>query len=85
MSMREEFWRLVCTQSPILYVMLVFVTTLAVMNAIAMSLAEQSEGAFTVSLMVFGFLGVTGGGIAFLLWRCNRTRAGPPPGLEPEE
>jgi len=74
MSTLEEFWRLVCAQSPLLYVMLVFVTTLAVMNAIAMSLAEQSEGAFAISITVFAILGTTGGGIGFLLWRCNQTR-----------
>lgn len=85
MTAREEFLRLVCAYSPVLYMMLVFVTTLAVMNVIAMSLAEQSEGAFAVSLMVFAFLGVTGGGIVVLLWRCNQTHPGPPPGLDPEE
>lgn len=76
MSARKAFWRTICAQSPLLYVMLVLVTTLAVMNAIAMLLARQSAGAFAVSIMVFAILGVTGGGIAVLLWRCNQSRTG---------
>lgn len=76
MSVREEFFRVVCAQAPLLYVMLVLVTTLAVMNGIAMALAQQSEGAFAISITVFAILGVTGGGIGFLLWRCDQTRTG---------
>lgn len=72
MSTREEFWRYVCSNAHYLYIMLVFVLVMAVMNALAMAIAEQSEGPFIVSLMVFAILGVTGTGIGAVLWRCNQ-------------
>lgn len=72
MSTREEFWGIVCSYASYLYVMLVFVTVMGVLNLLAMLLGDQSEGAFVVSLVVFAILGVTGLGIGFLLWQCNR-------------
>jgi hypothetical protein len=72
MSAREEFWDLVCSYSSHLYVVLVFVTAMAVLNLLAILLGPQSEGAFVVSIGVFGILGVTGSGVSCLLWQCNR-------------
>lgn len=72
MSAREEFWDLVCDYAPYFYVMLVAVTVMGVLNLAAMVLGDQSEGAFVVSLLVFAVLGVTGVGLAGVLWRCDR-------------
>lgn len=72
MSTREEFWDIVCSHASSLYVMLVFVTVMGVLNLLAMLLADQSEGAFVVSTVVFAVLGLTGVGAGSLLWRCNR-------------
>lgn len=62
---------MICANAPIMYMGLVFVTALGTLNLLAMVLAEQSTGAFAVSIMVFVILGVTGSGLAFLLWRCQ--------------
>lgn len=72
MSTREEFWDIVCGYSSHLYVMLVFVTAMAVLNLLSMALADQSEGAFVVSVVVFAVLAVTGTGIGLVLWQCDR-------------
>lgn len=71
MSARKDLWRMICANGPIMYMGLVFVTALGTLNLLAMVLAEQSTGAFSVSIMVFVLLGVTGIGLAFLLWRCQ--------------
>lgn len=72
MSAPEEFWDIVCSYSSHLYVMLVFVTVMAVLNLFAVLLGQQSEGAFVVSVVVFGILAVTGLAVGYLLWQCNR-------------
>lgn len=70
-SGREAFWRYVCAQAPVLYMGLVFVTVLFVLNVLAVLLADQSPGAFAVSVLVFGLLALTGGGMWAVLWRCQ--------------
>lgn len=72
MSTAEEFWDVVCAHASSFYLMLVAVTVMAVLNAAAMALGDQSEGAFVISLLVFAILGVTGLGLAVVLWQCKR-------------
>ncbi|WP_226482556.1 hypothetical protein [Natrinema amylolyticum] len=72
MNASEEFWDILCAYDSYFYLMLVVVTVMGVLNGAAMALGEQSEGAFVVSLLVFGILGLTGGGLAVVLWQCNR-------------
>ncbi|QLG50193.1 hypothetical protein [Natrinema halophilum] len=72
MSVREEFWSIVCAHSSSFYLMFVFVTVMAVLNAAAVGLGEQSAGTIVVSLLVFVILGLTGFGIAIVLWVCKR-------------
>lgn len=72
MSTAEEFWDIVCDFAPYFYVMLVVVTVMAVLNLAAMLVGDQSEGAFAVSMLVFAILGVTGAGLAIVLWQCKR-------------
>lgn len=72
MNRTERFLSIVCRHAPLYYVLLLLLTVLAVLNAIVMLVGDQSTGAFVVSVMVFTILGVTGGGVAVLLWICNR-------------
>jgi uncharacterized membrane protein YuzA (DUF378 family) len=52
--------------------MLVAVTVMGALNLVAMVLGDQSEGAFVISTVVFAILGVTGFGLALVLWQCKR-------------
>ncbi|MFP8952460.1 hypothetical protein ACLI4Z_05720 [Natrialbaceae archaeon A-arb3/5] len=72
MSARAEFWEIICSHAPYFYVMLVVVTAMAVLNLFVMILGTQSAGTFAVSLLVFAILGITGLGLAAVLWQCSR-------------
>ncbi|MDF9747543.1 hypothetical protein [Natrinema salsiterrestre] len=72
MSTRDEFWDVVCARASSFYFMLVAVTVMGVLNLAAMVLGNQSTGAFVVSTVVFAILGVTGLGLALVLWQCKR-------------
>ncbi|WP_460923147.1 hypothetical protein [Salinarchaeum chitinilyticum] len=77
-----RFWFNVCQFSEYYFMLLIMLTVFAVLNAIAMSLAEQSTASFVISVMVFVLLGTTGAGVALVLWQCNRMRA---PQVEDDE
>lgn len=68
------FWGVICRYSEYLYMMLVFITVLASLNAIAMLLAPQSEGSFVISVMVFVILGTTALGLGFVLYQCRKMK-----------
>jgi|GEM_PF-2863542 len=70
-----RFWFNVCQYSEYYFMLLIMLTVFAVLNTIAMLLAEQSTASFVISVMVFVILGTTGGGVALVLWQCNRMRA----------
>lgn len=70
-----RFWYNVCKHSEEYFMLLNVITVLAVLNAIAMLIGPQSTGAFIVSVMVFGFLGITGLGVGLVLYQCKQLRA----------
>ncbi|WP_143825089.1 hypothetical protein [Natrinema ejinorense] len=72
MNTYDGFWDVMSAYAPYFYLMLVIVTLMAVLNAVAMVLGDQSEGAFAISMVVFGILGLTGLGLAIVLWQCKR-------------
>lgn len=75
-----KFWFYVCQYAEYYFMLLIVVTMMAVLNAIAMLLAPQSTGAFIVSLMVFGILGVTAASMGAVLYQCRKIKA---PAVEP--
>lgn len=70
-----RFWFNVCRYSEMYFMLLNVLTVIAVLNAVVMLLAPQSTGAFIISLMVFGILGITGLGTGFVLYQCKQLRA----------
>lgn len=72
MSTREEFWDTMCAHASSFYLMLVAVTVMGALNLAAMVLGDQSDGTFVISIVVFAILGITGFGLATVLWQCKR-------------
>lgn len=72
MNTSEEFWAVLSDYTSYFSLMLVAVTVMFVLNLAAMTLGDQSEGAFVVSLVVFALLGLTGAGLVAVLWQCKR-------------
>lgn len=72
MSTSDEFWAVLSDYTSYFSLLLVAVTVMAVLNLAAMALGEQSDGAFVISLLVFGLLGLTGLGLVVVLWQCKR-------------
>lgn len=68
------FWAIICRYSEYFYMLLMLLTVFAVLNAIGMLLAEQSTGAFVIAVLVFVILGVTGLGVALVLYQCNKMK-----------
>jgi len=69
-----RFWFNVCSYSEYYFMLLIVVTIMAVLNAIAMLLAEQSTASFVISVMVFVLLGTTALAVGFVLWQCKQLR-----------
>lgn len=72
MSTHEGFWDVLCSHEAYFRLMFAVVAVMAVLNLAAMVLAEQSAGAFAISVLVFAVLGVTGLGLVVVLWQCGR-------------
>lgn len=77
-----RFWFYVCQYAEYYFMLLIVVTMMAVLNAIAMLLAPQSTGAFIISLMVFVILGVTAASMGGVLYQCRKIKA---PDVEPSQ
>ncbi|AGN01124.1 hypothetical protein L593_05875 [Salinarchaeum sp. Harcht-Bsk1] len=69
-----RFWFNVCSYSEYYFMLLIAVTIMAVLNAVAMLLAEQSTASFVIATMVFVILGLTALAVGFVLWQCKQLR-----------
>ncbi|MBZ6495276.1 hypothetical protein [Natrinema longum] len=72
MNTYDGVWDVISAYAPYFYLVLVVVTLMAALNAVAMVLEDRFEGTFAVSMVVFGILGLTGLGLAIVLWQCKR-------------
>lgn len=67
---RERFWDLVCAYRPLLGAAFVFNVALLVLTAFTLGTVDRDTGAFVISVVNLGLVGVTCLGVGYCLWRC---------------
>lgn len=72
MSVREEFWTIVCRYSQLYFLLLALVTVLFVLDLFVLLLGPPRDGSYVVAVLVLAILGTTMLGIGAVLWQCQR-------------